>query len=256
MSCITRRTVRRLALWTGKGGTGKTTAAVNLGHALAARGRRVLLVDLDAQASASRALGVDPADGLLDAILGRAAFEPLAAKTALSGVEVIPAGPELARAERMLAGEPGAETLLRAAVERLGRRRWDWLVFDCAPGVSVVTVGALVASEEHVAPVVPGPLEVAGLGDSLDLAAAVRERLNPRLLPSRVLLSRVPRTRAARLTSEGLRGAFGAAVMRTEIPALAAVVEATARREPVALFAPESPAAEAFAALAGEIEEG
>jgi chromosome partitioning protein len=248
--------VRRLALWTGKGGTGKTTAAVNLAHALAERGRRVLLVDLDAQASATRALGIQPADGLLDALLGREPFERLATKTELSGVEVVPAGPELARAERMLAGEAGAETLLGLVVASLPRRRWDWILFDCAPGVSVVTVGALVASEEHVAPVVPGPLEVAGLGDSLDLAAAVRQRLNAKLLPSRILLSRVPRTRAARLTAEGLRAAFGAAVMRTEIPSLAAVVEATARREPVALFAPDSPAAAAFAALAGEIEEG
>jgi chromosome partitioning protein len=246
--------VRRLALWNAKGGTGKTTVAVNLAGALAERGRRVLLLDLDAQASATRALGETPANGLLDALRGTVELESLVTKTQALGVECIRGSPELTRAERSLSPEAGAERLLAVALEELPER-WDYLLIDCGPGVSLLSVNALAAVREHVAPIDPSPFSVAGLADALDLADAVRKRLNRKLSPTRILVSRLPRTRAGRITSEGLRERFGELVFRAEIPERAVVVEASGRREPLVTYAPTAPVTEAFRALAEEVEE-
>lgn len=245
--------MRRIAVWTAKGGTGKTTVAVNVGAALALAGERVLLVDLDAQASATRGLGLEPADGLLDAIRGERELLELVQPTKITGLDIIAGGPELARAERALVGEAGAERLLALALDRLPRRRWGVVVLDCPPGVSIVTVGALVASGEHLAVIDPSPYSVAGLSDALELADAVRKRLNTKLSPSRILLSRVPRTRAARLTSDGLRVKLGDRVLGAEIPERAGVVEAAAMRESIVTFDPESAPAAAFRELAKEL---
>ena len=89
--------MRTFALYTAKGGTGKSTAAANLAAALALRGRRVLVVDVDAQASAGRLLGVAPAEGLLDVLRSGEGLEELVAKTGVEGVELVPASAELAR---------------------------------------------------------------------------------------------------------------------------------------------------------------
>jgi chromosome partitioning protein len=237
-----------IALWTAKGGTGKTVTAVNLAALLGKRGR-VLLVDLDAQASASVAVGVAPANGLLDALRGEVPLAELVEPT-FDWLDVVPGGPELANAERSLVSEPGAETLLRNALKGVN---YSAVVVDCAPGLSTLSIGALAAATVHVAPIAPDPLSVAGLADTLKVADNVRSRLNPKLHPSRVLLNRVPRTRAARLTSEGLRERLGNRVLVAEIPERAVVVESIALRVPVVHHAPRSPVALAFEALVEEV---
>jgi chromosome partitioning protein len=246
--------LRVLALYVSKGGTGKSTAAANLAAALAARGRRVLVLDVDAQASASRLLGVGPREGLLEVLRTGEGIAELVSKTSSTGVELIAGGAELVQAERLLSREPGAERLLALALEALPRRRWDYVLIDCPPGVGLLSVGALAACSDHLAVIEPSPLAVAGLGDAIELADAVRARLNPRMAPTRILLSRVARTRAARLTSEGLRARFGARVFRAELPERAIAADSAAARTPVVIYEPASPLAQAFGALAEEVD--
>jgi len=248
-----------VCIHTAKGGVGKSTAAANLAASLAVLEKQnVLLLDLDAQASASRLLGVAPKEGLLDVLIesDTATLVQRMEKGTVSGVRVLAGGGDLATAERQLASEAGAEQLVRLALDRLREdSRWDAVVIDCAPGVSALNVGALVAASLHVAPCEPSPLGMAGLTESIDLASTVGQRMNPQLQGSKVLLSRMPRTRAARLIEAGLREQLGEQMYRTTIPERAVVVEASAEKIPVIAYAPEAPVSVAFMAWAREVYE-
>ena len=246
--------MRRIAIWAAKGGTGKTTATLNLAAVLAQRGKRVLLADLDPQATATRGLRVEPEAGLLDLLLDQGDLgERIVQVPDVQNLYLLPGSPYAASAERQHAGEAGAERLLALALGRL--RRYDLVLLDCPPGVGILVVSALAAATEHVAPVDPAPFAVAGLSYPLAVADTVRQRLNPKLARTRVLLSRVARTRAARETVAGLRQRLGDRVLATEIPERAVVVEATAAKQPVVSYAPDHPVAEAFVALARELEK-
>jgi chromosome partitioning protein len=229
--------MRSISFWMWKGGSGKTTCAVNLAAALAERGSRTLVVDLDPQASATRLLGELPEPGLLDVLRGDLPLEELAFATRVPGVDLVPAGPDILRAEARLRGEPDLEQRLGWALDELPQDRWDYVLLDCAPGLAatVLGLGALIAAEQVVAVVDPRPVSVAGL--------------------SRVLLSRLPDAPSAALACQAVRRRFGPRVLRTMIPECLEVLEASARGEPVVRDSPEHPAAAAFRALAAEIAE-
>ncbi|MDJ0867995.1 MAG: ParA family protein [Myxococcota bacterium] len=246
--------MRVISFWTGKGGSGKTTCAVQLAAALAECGWRVLVVDLDPSAGSTLLLGELPEPGLLDAMRGDLPLGEIAVPTGVAGVSLVPAGPDLARAEALLRTGPDRTERVAIAIDSLRDRGddWDFVLLDCAAGAGLLALGTLVAAHEHVAVIDPRPLSVLGLGDTVALADLARERLNPDLAVSRVLLSRVPRGTASRTTRSHLRVRHGDRVLRSEIPECAGLVEASWKREPVIDFAPEAPSARAFRALAVE----
>ena len=242
--------MNRIAIWSGKGGSGKTTTAINLAAALAEKGSSVLVLDLDGQASLTRALGVSPENGLLDAIRAGSGLDALARPTPIPGARLIPGGPEMDQAERILAGEVGADRLLDQAIAKTGPA--DWLLIDCSPGVSTLNVSALATARLHLAPVDARPISSETLGDTLALADGIRSRINAELV-TRIVITRTTRIRASAGISEGIRIESGSDVLTTEIPERAALVDASAMKISVLEADPDNPASTAYRELADEV---
>ena len=245
--------MRVVAVANGKGGSGKTSTAVNLAAALAGEGARVLVVDLDPQGCASGWLGVeDPeaGDALLSALSGkRDPGELVRPSPRAPWVDVLPASPALADAELQLPRTPGAELAVRRMLARLPADRWRWCFIDCEPSAGLLVVGALAAASTVLVPVEASALALGGLDRLTTLARAVGENLNPGLDLAGVVPVRVEhRTKHGAEVLEEL-------ARRMPGKVLPAIPESVRMREapsfgPITTHDPHGRAAEAFRELA------
>lgn len=245
-----------LAIVNEKGGSAKTTTAVNLAAALAELERRVLVVDLDAQANASLWLGVnDEGQALLEVLLGqRAIDDAIRPAPAIAGVDVLPASRRLGN----LAGQVGwadfPQGLLRERLTPLGER-YDYALLDGPRAVDLLSTNALVAAHGALVPLIPETLAYLGLVAMDAAIQSVRPVLNPSLEGPRVLRSRwEDRTLDSRAVLSQTEAQFGSAIMRTVIRGDIAVRHAARAGRP-ALTGGRSKAADDFRALAVEVEE-
>jgi len=245
--------MRVISITAQKGGVGKTTTAVNLAAALGEAGERVLVIDLDAQASATGWFGLEAADGLVNVFTDEVHLETIVAQTSSPGVGCVPASRRIANLERMLAGEPGSETLLRMAIDDLPRTRWTYVLLDCPPAMGLVTLNALTAAGEVVTPVETKTMALEGLTSLLATISRVRKRLNRHLRLAAIVPSRVVRTRLSREVLEALREHFGDLVTETFVRENARLAEAPSYRMPITSYASTSYGAEDFRNLAEEI---
>ena len=242
-----------LSLVNQKGGCGKTTAAVNLAGALAARGRRVLLVDLDPQAHATMALGwaVDDEPVLLEVLGGYSGIDE-ALVSAPGGIWLLPATDDLAEFEESSARTLHPESVLREALEAM-HTEFDEVVLDCPPRVDgVLTANALRASDTAVLVVETGAFALQGAIKAL----AVLEEIGSELVPPfhlRVLATLFDRrTRFARDLLLATHGRFGPALFDSVIRTSVRLREAAGMGVPVQVLDPGCRAADDFGALAEE----
>lgn len=247
--------MRIIACVNQKGGSGKTTTAVNLAATLGERGQRVLLLDLDPQASATGWLGIaDAGRGLLDAFSGAALLLDLVQATPAPGVEIIGASAWLLGVDKALAGEVAAETILGAKLRELPAK-WDYILIDCAPTLGILTVSGLAAAHEVLIPVEAHVMALSGLAQLLNTIAVVRQRLNPGLEIAGILACRVDgRTKHSLEIVEQLRERFGALVYPTVIRENVRLAECPSFGQPITLYDTRSAGAQDYRALAKDVE--
>lgn len=246
--------MKRIAVAAQKGGSGKTTAAVNLAAALGEKGKRVLVVDLDSQASASGWLGIrEGGRGLFDALASKGELRGHVMQTQTPGVDIVPGSSWLAGLEKALSREVGAETILRQRLEALPRS-WDFVLMDCPPSLGVLTIMALVAAQSVLIPVETHVLALSGLAQMLETVELVRERLNPGLRIAGILACRVDaRTRHAGEIVGLLRERFKDKVFQTAIRESVRLAECPSFGKSILAYESGSRGAEDFRALAREL---
>lgn len=248
-----------IAMCNQKGGVGKTTSTINMGAALAAFGRKVLLVDLDPQGALSAGLGirhdeldvtvynllVDNSATILDAIYD----------SPVDGLDVVPANIDLSAAEIQLVNEVGREQALARALRPV-MKDYDFIIVDCQPSLGLLTVNALSCADSVIIPVESEYFSLRGLALLMDTVDKVRDRLNFKLEVLGILVTMFDRrTLHAREVMERLVEAFGDRVFDSVITRTVRFPETSVAGEPINTWAPNSSGAVQYRNLAKEVIE-
>ncbi len=240
-----------------KGGVGKTTTAINLGAYLGYYGQRALLVDLDPQANATSSLGIDKRSvrvGTYEVLIGSTTIAPQIMHNPRFKLSLLPSSPALAGAEVELIEVEKREHRLADALTAINDR-YDYILIDCPPSLSLLTVNGLLAARSGVIiPVQCEYLALEGLGQLTQTISRVRSSLMPDLQVRGVVLTMFDsRTRLAADVVGEVRKYFPEQVFEAVIPRSIRLAEAPSYGLPISTYAPESHAAQAYAALAREI---
>lgn len=248
---------RTLAVANQKGGVAKTTTAHSLGAALAERGRRVLIVDLDPQACLTYSAGVDPDKleaSLHDVLLDRVEAADVLREVS-GGLTLLPASIDLAGAEVHLLTKPGREYALDRSLAPV-RDRFDVVLIDCPPSLGILTINGLTAAQQVLIPLQCETLSHRGVGQLLDTIRDVRTYTNADLDVLGVVATMFdPRTRLAQNTLADVKAAYGLDLIEPPIPKSVRVAEAPGRGCSVLEYAPRSRSADAYRALAVAVDE-
>ena len=246
-----------VAMCNQKGGVGKTTSTINLGAALAEYGRRVLLVDMDPQGALSAGLGVPHYE--LEKTIHNVLVEPRVSiddvllSTRVKHMDLVPSNIDLSAAEIQLVNEVGREQTLGRALHPV-LDRYDYVLIDCQPSLGLLTVNGLACSDGVVIPTECEYFSLRGLALLTDTVDKVRDRLNPKLEISGILLTRYdPRTVNAREVMARVVERFGDLVFDTVITRTVRFPETSVAGEPITTWAPKSAGAVAYRALAREV---
>ncbi|MGB3893625.1 ParA family protein [Mycolicibacter sinensis] len=246
-----------IAMCNQKGGVGKTTSTINLGAALAEYGRKVLLVDLDPQGALSAGLGV-PHYELAHTVHNllvepRVDIDDVLMQTRVENLDLVPSNIDLSAAEIQLVNEVGREHSLARALRPV-LDRYDYLLVDCQPSLGLLTVNGLACADGVLIPTECEYFSLRGLALLTDTVEKVRDRLNPKLEISGILLTRYdPRTVNSREVMARVVERFGDLVFDTVITRTVRFPETTVAGEPITTWAPKSSGALAYRALAREV---
>ncbi|MGQ0442824.1 MAG: ParA family protein [Methylophilaceae bacterium] len=244
-----------LAITNQKGGVGKTTTCVNLAASLAAKNKKVLLVDLDPQGNASTGSGVDKVHlkhSIYHVLIGEKKLVEVTVKSEKGGFDVAPSNRELAGAEVELVNERERETRLKKAIA--GVNLYDYILLDCPPALNLVTVNALTAADTVMIPMQCEYYALEGLSDLVNTIKKVRAHLNPTLEIEGLLRTMFDnRNMLASQVSDQLVSHFGEKVYNTVIPRNIRLAEAPSYGLPALIYDKTSKGAVAYLELAEEI---
>lgn len=247
---------RVIAINNAKGGTGKTTTAMNLGAYLALLGQPTLLVDFDPQANASSGLGINLNqlnESVYQGIFGLTKPENLIKNLPIFNFQLIPANKHLSGALVELVEQPEREFFLKKFIEPL-RSRYNFILIDLPPSLNLLTINGLTAADEVLIPLQCEYYSLEGLSQLLEIIDLIQQVLNPSLKVAGALLTMYDkREKLSREVNREVRRKFPYHVYETEIPRSVALAEAPSFQKPIVLFSPQSPGALAYEKLAREV---
>ena len=244
-----------IAVANEKGGVAKTTTTLNLGASLAESGKNVLVVDLDAQANLSLALGVEPQtvkQSIANLLLDSVPLQSICRPTTIEGVNLVAANSEMGLAERFLPIRKGYELTIRDLLQR-DNNSFDYIILDCPPFLGAVTLSALSACNLLLIPTQPEYFSIYALRNMMAVIRRVRGQNNPQLTYRLLLTMHDRRNRTHRVLTEQLNTSFGSGLFTTVIDIDTKLRESPISATSVLTHAPKSRAAAQYRALAQEI---
>jgi chromosome partitioning protein len=253
-----KRKLRVLVVANQKGGVGKTTTAINLGTALAAVGETVLLIDSDPQGNASTGLGIGHAQRkvtLYDVLMDDQSIESAVIKTALPGLDIVSAHPDLSGVELELGQQARRSFKLRDALEPLrASGAYSYVLIDCPPSLNLLTVNAMAAADAVLVPLQCEFFALEGLTQLVRTVELVKGSLNPALEIQGVVLTMYDRRNSlSEQVARDVRGHFGETVYNTVIPRNVRVSEAPSYGKPVLVYDLKCTGSQAYLKLAREV---
>ena len=251
--------VRKIAICSQKGGVGKTTTSINLGAALALLGHKVLLIDNDSQANATTSCGISQQDirlSLYDILTKPDQKpDPVIRKCNLDTLWLIPASGKLVSAEMELVREMGRELILKEKMEEI-EERYDYVIIDCTPGISLLVLNALFCCNEIIIPIQSQFLALEGIDQLLHAVHVIQKRMRHSIRVTGILCTMFDRrTKLSSFILQQMTSLFKEGLFGTVISVNTKLAEAPLKGNNIFEYAPSSNAADDYMALAKEVVE-
>lgn len=245
-----------IAVANRKGGVGKTTTAINIATAMAAIGKKVLVLDLDPQGNATTSMGVDKKQckySSYDVLINGLDAAEAVKECEIPGFYILPSTPGLAGAEIELINVNKREFVLRNALQKL-EGEYDYVLIDCPPSLNLITINALVASNSVIIPLQCEFLALEGLTDLVKNINQIKKVFNPELKVQGIVLTMFDkRNNLSSMVEKDVRSYFGDLVYQTVIPRSVRISEAPSHGKPILIYDFKSVGAQAYISLAKEV---